>query len=92
MERWFPVANMTRYLPMRVYEYYAPERFNETLFDSLDTYVLDICRVCGSYQCPYCPIFASAPRLAAIASLTVISVATLLSFISSHMTSRISRT
>lgn len=24
LERWFPVANMSRYLPIRVYDYYAP--------------------------------------------------------------------
>lgn len=57
LERWFPVANMSRYLPIRVYDYYAPERFNETMFDSLPTYLLNICEVCGSSQCPYCPIY-----------------------------------
>ncbi|OXA62186.1 Complement C3 [Folsomia candida] len=59
LERWFPVANMTRYLPVRVYDYYAPERFNETIFEAFDVFILDICQVCGSYMCPYCPIFAS---------------------------------
>jgi hypothetical protein len=24
IERWYPVANMSRYLPIRVYDYYAP--------------------------------------------------------------------
>lgn len=24
IERWYPVANMSRYLPVRVYDYYAP--------------------------------------------------------------------
>lgn len=24
IERWFPVANMSRYLPIRVYDYYSP--------------------------------------------------------------------
>ncbi|XP_049816717.1 CD109 antigen isoform X1 [Schistocerca nitens] len=57
IERWYPVANMSRYLPIRVYDYYAPERFNETVFDSLQTYLLNICEVCGSSQCPYCPIY-----------------------------------
>ena len=33
------------------------ERFNETIFDSLNTYLLNICEVCGSSQCPYCPIY-----------------------------------
>uniref|UniRef100_A0A182YSJ0 Uncharacterized protein n=1 Tax=Anopheles stephensi TaxID=30069 RepID=A0A182YSJ0_ANOST len=52
-----PVANMSRYLPIRIYDYYAPERFNETIFDSLQTYLLNICEVCGSSQCPYCSIY-----------------------------------
>ena len=56
-ERWYPVANMTRYLPIRVYDYYAPERFNEIVVETFELYVLDICQVCGSYQCTYCPIF-----------------------------------
>ncbi|XP_055639451.1 CD109 antigen isoform X2 [Toxorhynchites rutilus septentrionalis] len=62
LERWMPVANMSRYLPIRVYDYYAPERFNETLFDSLQTYLLNICEVCGSSQCPYCSIYNTAIR------------------------------
>ncbi|KAL7301156.1 hypothetical protein TKK_0006128 [Trichogramma kaykai] len=63
IERWYPVANMSRYLPIRVYDYYSPERFNETMFDSLPTYVLNICEVCGSSQCPYCPIYNAAMLL-----------------------------
>ncbi|XP_076278981.1 macroglobulin complement-related [Lasioglossum baleicum] len=64
IERWFPVANMSRFLPIRVYDYYSPERFNETIFDALPTYTLNICEVCGSSQCPYCPIFNTAALLA----------------------------
>ncbi|XP_065338347.1 CD109 antigen [Cloeon dipterum] len=64
LERWFPVANMSRYLPIRVYDYYAPERFNETIFDALSTYVLNICEVCASSQCPYCPIYNAAVHVA----------------------------
>lgn len=39
------------------------ERFNETIFDALPTYLLNICEVCGSSQCPYCPIFNNAVQL-----------------------------
>ncbi|XP_015173319.1 PREDICTED: CD109 antigen [Polistes dominula] len=63
IERWYPVANMSRYLPIRVYDYYAPERFNESIFDALPTYTLNICEVCGSSQCPYCPIYNAATLL-----------------------------
>ncbi len=65
-ERWFPVANMTRYLPIRVYDYYAPERFNETVVETFELYVLDICQVCGSYQCTYCPTYNHSPRPSAL--------------------------
>ncbi|XP_063238725.1 CD109 antigen-like [Bacillus rossius redtenbacheri] len=69
IERWYPVANMSRYLAARVYDYYAPERFNETIYDSLPTYLLNICEVCGSSQCPYCPIYNLASSLPAPAGL-----------------------
>lgn len=60
VERWYPVANMSRFLPIKVYDYYAPERFNETIFDAFTTYLLNICEVCGSSQCPYCYIYNAA--------------------------------
>ncbi|KAH9631713.1 hypothetical protein HF086_014714, partial [Spodoptera exigua] len=75
IERWFPVANMSRYLPMRVYDYYAPERFNESIFDALPTYLLNICEVCGSSQCPYCAIYNNARRLALATPLLLIAIA-----------------
>ncbi|XP_075980863.1 macroglobulin complement-related isoform X2 [Anticarsia gemmatalis] len=74
IERWFPVANMSRYLPMRVYDYYAPERFNESIFDALPTYLLNICEVCGSSQCPYCAIYNSALRTTLATPLLLITV------------------
>ena len=27
VQRWYPVANLTRYMPVRVYDYYAPGKF-----------------------------------------------------------------
>uniref|UniRef100_W4VRF5 Putative alpha-macroglobulin n=1 Tax=Corethrella appendiculata TaxID=1370023 RepID=W4VRF5_9DIPT len=79
IERWMPVANMSRYLPIRVYDYYAPERFNETIFDALPTYLLNICEVCGSSQCPYCSIYNTAFKspvsfLLIITSLTLVVI------------------
>ncbi|XP_012233435.2 CD109 antigen [Linepithema humile] len=73
VERWYPVANMSRYLPIRVYDYYAPERFNESIFDALPTYTLNICEVCGSSQCPYCPIYNAATLLATPAGFLLIA-------------------
>ncbi|XP_005178924.2 CD109 antigen [Musca domestica] len=74
IERWYPVANMSRYLPIRVYDYYAPERFNETIFDALPTYLLNICEVCGSSQCPYCSIYNMGWRASMSVSLIFFSV------------------
>ncbi|XP_037809897.1 CD109 antigen [Lucilia sericata] len=74
IERWYPVANMSRYLPIRVYDYYAPERFNETIFDALPTYLLNICEVCGSSQCPYCSIYNMGWRASMSVSLLVFSM------------------
>ena len=39
------------------------ERFNETMVNAFSLYVLSVCHVCGSYQCPYCPIFSGASSL-----------------------------
>jgi len=60
VQRWFPVANLTQYLRARIYDYYAPERYNETSVSHFNLYVLSICQVCGSFQCPYCPYFSTA--------------------------------
>ncbi|CAB3251025.1 unnamed protein product [Arctia plantaginis] len=78
IERWFPVANMSRYLPMRVYDYYAPERFNESIFDALPTYLLNICEVCGSSQCPYCAIYNAASPPSPLTLLRLLLLAALL--------------
>lgn len=32
VERWYPVANMSRYLPIRVYDYYAPGTYKYIKF------------------------------------------------------------
>ncbi|XP_026320677.1 uncharacterized protein LOC113230803 [Hyposmocoma kahamanoa] len=81
IERWYPVANMSRYLAVRVYDYYAPERYNETIFDALPTFLLNICEVCGSSQCPYCAIYNAALRCSvALPLLLVTLVVTLTRF------------
>ncbi|KAL4720244.1 hypothetical protein ACJJTC_005188 [Scirpophaga incertulas] len=82
LERWFPVANMSRYLSMRVYDYYAPERYNETIFDALPTYLLNICEVCGSSQCPYCAIYNAAAALLAMPIVFIATIVTLLAYLS----------
>ena len=81
-ERWYPVANMTRYLPVRVYDYYAPERFNETVVETYELYVMDICQVCGSYQCTYCPTYNHARLLISSPIMMIVVALISLSFTS----------
>ncbi|KAF2360648.1 Alpha-macroglobulin receptor-binding [Trinorchestia longiramus] len=61
VERWYAVSNHSRYNTAMVYSHFQPERFNMTLFEVYPLYDLDICEVCGSYQCPYCPFYSDAP-------------------------------
>lgn len=56
-DRWYPVANMTIQHRMRVYDYYEPGMHNTTMYTTYNMFNLNICYVCGSYQCPYCPFF-----------------------------------
>ena len=41
------------------------------IFNATPLYVLDICEVCGSYQCPYCPYFSAAPKAISLNSTIV---------------------
>lgn len=41
---------------------FPTERFQMVMLNSTVN-TLDVCEVCGSYQCPYCPIYSSAPSL-----------------------------
>ncbi|XP_067928326.1 CD109 antigen-like [Watersipora subatra] len=72
--RWFPVANITQTLSLKVFEYYEPGNFNYTLYEKVQLRTLTVCLVCGSYQCPYCPHYASAPGLTPSISLTAFTV------------------
>ena len=62
MERYIPVANLSRYYEMKVYEYHEPNNANKSMYFLRDISSLDICEVCGSYQCPYCPYYAFGVR------------------------------
>ncbi|CAL1532738.1 unnamed protein product [Lymnaea stagnalis] len=59
-DRWFPVANATIQHRMRVFDYYEPGMHNTTMYTTRNLFLLNICFVCGSYQCPYCPYFNTA--------------------------------
>ncbi len=60
LERYIPVANMSRYYEVKVFEYHEPGNMNRSMYFLRDVFGLDICEVCGSYQCPYCPYYAGA--------------------------------
>ncbi|CAG2109502.1 unnamed protein product [Medioppia subpectinata] len=45
IERWFPVANLTRWLKARVYDLYEPEFFKEEIVDDFALYALHICEL-----------------------------------------------
>lgn len=72
VERWYPVANHSRYNMARVYDLYQPERFNMTMMEVYPLYDLDVCEVCGSYQCPYCPFYSGVPALTTPLALTIL--------------------
>eukprot|EP00106_Octopus_bimaculoides_P012375 XP_014779817.1 PREDICTED: CD109 antigen-like [Octopus bimaculoides] len=58
--RWYPVANATIQHRIRVYDYYEPGLYRTTLYITNNLFQLNICYVCGSFQCPYCPQFNTA--------------------------------
>ncbi|CAF1169204.1 unnamed protein product [Adineta ricciae] len=63
LKRYIPVANMTRYYEMKAYEWHEPWSANRSMYTLRTLFGLDICSVCGSYQCPYCPYYATSPFL-----------------------------
>ncbi|KAK7498039.1 hypothetical protein BaRGS_00010627 [Batillaria attramentaria] len=68
-DRWYPVANATIQHRMRVYDYYEPGMHNTTMYTTYNLFTLNICYVCGSYQCPYCPYFNVATAIKATITL-----------------------
>ena len=63
VRRYYPVANLTRTRQAVIVEPLRPERFFVRTFNATSLYILSICEVCGSYQCPYCPFYSSANML-----------------------------
>jgi len=59
IRRYFPVANLTRTRHAVIIEPLRPERFFIRTFNNTPLYILSVCEVCGSYQCPYCPYYSS---------------------------------
>merc|ERR1739846_163237 len=61
VRRYYPVANLTRTRQAVIVEALRPERFFVRTFNATSLYILSICEVCGSYQCPYCPFYSNQP-------------------------------
>ncbi|KAK8743670.1 hypothetical protein OTU49_001200, partial [Cherax quadricarinatus] len=78
VQRWHPVSNHSRYNMARVYDLYQPERFNMTMMEVYQLYDLDVCEVCGSYQCPYCPFYSSGRALNSIHLMILLVLALIL--------------
>ncbi len=76
-ERYIPVANISRYYEMRVFEYHEPGNANRSMYFLRDLFALDICEVCGSYQCPYCPYYAFAVRVPPLGPVVLLAMAVL---------------
>lgn len=72
--RYIPVANLSRYYEMKVFEYHEPGNANRSMYFLRDIFGLDICEVCGSYQCPYCPHYAFALSTFQASPLVLISI------------------
>ncbi|XP_052062550.1 CD109 antigen-like [Mytilus californianus] len=83
--RWYPVANMTIQNRMRVYDYYEPGMHRTRFYTTYDLFNLNICYVCGSYQCPYCPFF----NVATVIKATFTTITLFLGFIVKHYLSRV---
>ena len=78
-ERFWPVANMTIHHKIRIFDYYEPGRYNYSLYESYDLFNLNICKVCGSFQCPYCLWYNRAtnllrPRIVLLTALVIIAM------------------
>jgi len=63
IRRYFPVANLTRTRHAVIIEPLRPERFFIRTFNNTPLYILSVCEVCGSYQCPYCPSYSGQTSL-----------------------------
>ncbi|CAF1113861.1 unnamed protein product [Adineta steineri] len=77
-KRWIPIANISRYYEVRAYEWFEPANINRSVYTLRNLFALDICEVCGSYQCPYCPYYGQATVF--IQSITMIILVSFIVF------------
>ncbi|KAI3381185.1 hypothetical protein SNEBB_008612 [Seison nebaliae] len=63
MTRYIPIANGSRFYDFTIHETFEPGNGYRSGYQLEYLFNLDICEVCGSYQCPYCPYYATASFL-----------------------------
>ena len=64
---------------------YHPLHPQVRTFNATSLYILSICEVCGSYQCPYCPFYSSAPPPLASSAILAATLTTVIVSGSFHM-------
>ncbi|XP_023330073.1 CD109 antigen [Eurytemora carolleeae] len=71
VRRYFPVANLTRTRQVLLIEPQRPEKFVIRTFNSTSLYILSVCEVCGSYQCPYCPFYSGGGTFLSVSNILI---------------------
>ncbi|KAH7984095.1 hypothetical protein HPB52_017063 [Rhipicephalus sanguineus] len=70
-----PRLSMAKVLPRTaVFMFEHVKNYKEKIWENYDLYVLSICEVCGSYQCPYYPHFSGASVPALSWTLLIVAV------------------
>jgi hypothetical protein len=70
-------STMSKILLTDQFFFFFPENFIMILVNSTPLYILNICEVCGSYQCHYCPYYSQTAPFAASKFITVVLLITL---------------
>ena len=91
VRRYYPVANLTRTRQAVLVEPLRPERFFVRTFNATSLYILSICEVCGSYQCPYCPFYSPADALLPSGLVVILAAAAAL-YLTTHPIDNLLRT
>ncbi|KAL7673594.1 hypothetical protein ACOME3_008447 [Neoechinorhynchus agilis] len=80
-DRLVPVSNLTRYYSIRAFDLNEPSFARRSVYTVRSLYGLDVCQSCGSYQCPYCPFYASTQTIqSSLIILVLIMLLTVLDF------------
>lgn len=63
IDRWYPVANTSIDHLIMIQEYSETGLQRLSAYNTFTLFQLHICMVCGSFQCPYCDYYNSAPKI-----------------------------